>query len=485
MNIFNCSNLIAMGRHIPTPFSLSVFDNAATEMLKVDTILRIVPGKRIVARCTWKNQTVVAKIFFRRGHWKQSMLRDLQGVTLLRQAGIPTPRVIIQTTTADKNGAVLLIDFLKQSTSLLALFEAATSDEERATIMEMGVGMIARCHQAGLWQRDIHLGNFMLSQGKIYVLDGGDIKGEGKPLDRKTCLQNLAMFFAQFPIALDAGIAPLLGHYLKTADTLNAATTTEALTRELQDAVIAARKQRLHTYSRKLFRSTTAHRLVHTHNRMAIYDRVLHSSELEEIIEDPDRLLVNARMLKEGNSSTVAVVLFDGREFVLKRYNVKGFLHGLKRLFQPSRAHHSWRNAAILEMLGIATPHAVLMVEERALWLFRRRAWILSEYIDAENLLVQLENDKDGTFPFASVVARFEVLLQSFQTYHISHGDMKASNFVIKDDRLYVLDLDAMKQHRSTEAARTLVMKDHERFSRNWTGTVFESAIQQMSREAG
>lgn len=455
-------------------------------MLKINAILRIVPGKRIVAECVWKNQKVLAKLFFRRGHWKQSMLRDLKGITLLLEAGIPTPKVIVQTTTADNSGAVLLIDFLKQATSLLTLFENANSEEEKTAIMQVGVSAIARCHQAGLWQRDIHLGNFMQSYGKIHVLDGGDIKGEGKPLNRKTCLQNLAMFFAQFPFALDTRIPSLLNHYLKTADTLNAAaTTTDALTRELQNSVVAARQQRLHNYARKLFRSTTAHRRVFTHNRTAIYDRSLDSDELRMIIKDPDRLLTHARMLKEGNSSTVAVVQFAGRDFVLKRYNVKGFLHGLKRLFQHSRAYNSWRNTAMLEMLGIATPHAYLMVEERALWLLRRRAWFLSEYIDTENLLVQVEKDKDNTLPVASIVARFKLLLQAFQTYHISHGDMKASNFVIKDDHLYVLDLDAMKQHGSAKAARPYVKKDRERFVRNWTDTVFEPAVQQLQGEPG
>lgn len=483
MNIFTCTNLIAMGRHIPTPFYLSVLDDGAETMLKIESVLRVVPGKRIVAKCIWKNQTVVAKLFFRRGHWKQSMLRDLSGITLLWQAGISTPKVVNQTTTTDKNGAVLMIEFLKQATSMLTLFESANSDEERATIMEMGVATVARCHQAGLWQRDIHLGNFMLSYGKVYVLDGGDIKGDGGTLSRDTCLQNLALFFAQFPVAMDAQIPGLFPNYRKA---VNAATDSAAedatFIEDIRSRVVTERLRRVRNFERKIFRSTTALRLVSTSNRIAVYDRSIHSDTVEEFIRNPDSLLANAKMLKAGNSSTVAMIQLSGRDFVVKRYNVKGFWHGLKRLLQRSRAHHSWRNAAMLEMLGVATPHPFLMIEERLLWLFRRRAWLLSEYINGENLLDQAQNASSEELPVSRITDRFQQLFEVLQTYHISHGDMKASNFIYKDDRVYVLDLDAMHRHRNADAARGLVMKDRERFLRNWNGTVFEPAVQEMLR---
>lgn len=484
MNIFNCNNLIAMGRHVPTPFHLALIDDGAEVLLKINSILRIVPGKRIVALCSWKNTTVIAKIFYRRGHWKQSILRDLHGITSLREASIPTPKVISQNTIADKNGAVLLIEYLKQATSLLTLFEGANNDEERRSITEKGVTAIARCHKAGRWQRDVHLGNFMLSSNKLYVLDGGDIKGKGKPLDAKTRLQNLSVFFAQFPIAFDTQIPGLLKHYLKTADSLQVdPKTVDDSDAMLQTSVIAARQQRLHSYERKLFRSSTAHRMVKSSHRFAVYDRAIHSPEIEKIIENPDALLANAKMLKEGNSSTVAIVHFAGRDFVLKRYNVKGFLHGLKRLFQPSRAHISWRNAAMLEMLGIATPHAVLMIEERLLWLLRRRAWFLSEYVNADNLLEQVAKPDSSTMNVSTVVERFKQLLKAMQTYQISHGDMKASNFIFRAGRLYVLDLDAMHHHRTASTAQLALEKDRERFRRNWDGTAFELAVKQMLGE--
>jgi len=480
MNILTCNNLIAMGRHIPTPFYLAIMDDSGESMLKIETILRIVPGKRIVAMSHWKDQTVLVKLFFRRGHWKQNMLRDLTGLTLLRQATIPTPKIFSQTATADKHGAVLFIEYLTQGTSLLTMFDSAHSDEEQISIVEMGIEAIARCHRAGLWQKDIHLDNFMLSNGKVYVLDGGDIKGEGGTLHVSTCLQNLAVFFAQFPAALDIRVPQFLARYQALASTLT--DDIESLLPEMTNMVVASRRQRLKNYERKLFRSTTANRQIHTANRFAVYDRSIHSDVLEKFIQDPDSLLVKGTMLKEGNSSTVAMIQFDGKDFVLKRYNIKGFWHGLKRLLQPSRAAKSWQNASVLEMLGVATPHPYAMIEERVLWILRRRAWFLCEYINDENLMQQIERDGDR-FPMAAMLDRFKSLFATMQIYKISHGDMKASNFIYRNEHLFVLDLDAMQRHRSGEKAARFFRKDLERFRRNWVATRFDAAVQQTLSE--
>ena len=50
----------------------------------------------------------------------------------------------------------------------------------------------------------------------------------------------------------------------------------------------------------------------------------------------------------------------------------------------------------------------------------------------------------------------------------LSHGDLKASNFLCSGDELCVLDLDAMRRHDSEAAWRKAWQKDRARFLRNW-----------------
>ncbi len=476
MDNLTCANLITMGRHIPTPFTITVSKDQGEEELRIDSILRVVPGKRLIGVSSWNDSTVIVKLFFQRNHWKRNLQNDLGGVNLLRQHHIPTPDILHQTTTADLGGAVLIIDYLQQGASLSALFEEATDREQREFIMQQAIKLIGQCHCGGISQKDIHLDNFMLADERVYLLDGGDIKAVEGSLDLETATSNLALFFAQFPVAKDVQISRWLEYYQEHGLKLPSGEIDR-----FGERVRLARRNRLRHFEKKLFRSTTATRCIRQSNKFLLYDRAIHSAELENFIANPDSYLASDGLLKAGNTSTVGEVRLGDREFVLKRYNIKGFWHGITRLMQPSRAHHTWRNSWMLEMLGIATPHPFLMLEERVLWLFRRRAYFLMEKVPAANLIDQLES---GDATPGEVVESFKKLFQVLHAYLISHGDMKATNFIFSDQKLYVLDLDAMRRHKSQSRFDIASTRDLARFQRNWKGSEFETVFTKMSESA-
>ena len=502
MTSLSCTNLITMGRHIPTPFSLSLEENQGNSDLKIESIIRLVPGRRMVALAQWQDRQVIVKLFFHATNWKRNMLRDLKGINLLRQAKIPTPNVLLQTTVAGNNGGVLIINYLKEATSLAKLFDEASKDDDRDKVMNLAIKAVALCHQAGLWQKDIHLDNFMLARGVVYVLDGADIRAEDAPLPGKTSLQNLALFFAQFIPAADENLEKFLSKYKEQSGVLN-----EIDSSEFEATVIRVRRGRVARYERKLFRSTSANRSEAGANFFTVYDRSIHSESLEKFISDPSSFINPEKLLKQGNTSTVALVEIDERMFVLKRYNIKGFWHGISRMFRPSRAHHSWRNALVLEMLGVATPKPFLFLEERLLWVFRRRAYFLCEYIDAEDLGKQWGrtetsqrgseesgeqavaesdsevNNSSNIIEAGEIVGLFRRLFKIMSDYRISHGDMKATNFIVSNNKLYVLDLDAMRRHESRSESSRKIRTDLARFRKNWLGGSLESAVESMSKE--
>jgi len=309
------------------------------------------------------------------------------------------------------------------------------------------------------------------------VLDGADIRSTRAEIGRKDVLVNLALFFAQFPATMDAAIPRLITHYNSFTAPLSAEEQSY-----LPARVIAARTKRLDKYEKKLFRSTTAHRSIRESNRRVVYDRSYDSPELEDFILDPDSFIESGRILKAGNSSTVAVITLGSREFVVKRYNIKGFWHAIKRAIQPTRAHHSWRNAAILEMLGIATPHPCLFMELR-LYSLRKSAYLLCERVPGDDVLSQVEAGNKSAFESDKLVAAFESMLHVFSDYKISHGDMKASNFIYRNDRLYVLDLDSMKRYRGRLFFSRAHRKDRNRLLKNWKGTWLEQAFQKIDPE--
>lgn len=478
MTQFTSTELVSMGRHIPTPFGIEVETEQGKVEMKVDRLLRIVPGRRLVGLSTWNDRTVIVKLFINSNRWKRTMLRDITGINTLRQARIPTPSLLLQSSTPDKKAGVLIIEFLQQGTSLATLFGEAKTDEARAEVLEMGVKTIAACHKAGLWQDDIHLGNFMHAAGVVYVLDGGDVKSKDKPLDVDTRLKNFARFLAQFPVEQDEHWPLLLELYR-----LDAPDLPEDSTASFAQMIVTARTKRLASFERKLNRSTSAIRSESEIDRFYVYDRSIHSSELERFLRDPDSFIDAGQLLKAGNSSTVAVVRIDERPFVLKRYNIKSFWHGVSRAFRPSRAYNSWRCASVLQMLGVATAAPYLYLEERFLWFFRRRAYLLCEQLEGSDLGTAWQKGEEG-MDRNELLSQFRKLFKIFADYRISHGDMKATNFLYTRDRLHVLDLDAMRRGGTSSKFEAGFDKDLKRFQKNWVGTSLEADVDKLLVEA-
>lgn len=67
-----------------------------------------------------------------------------------------------------------------------------------------------------------------------------------------------------------------------------------------------------------------------------------------------------------------------------------------------------------------------------------------------------------------------QALLSLFETLcrlRISHGDLKATNLLWHEGRVWLIDLDAMKQHRSDTAFARVWRRDRARFLRNWAAS--------------
>ena len=51
---------------------------------------------------------------------------------------------------------------------------------------------------------------------------------------------------------------------------------------------------------------------------------------------------------------------------------------------------------------------------------------------------------------------------------YISHGDLKATNILLSDQGPVLIDLDAMRQHKTESTYQQAARKDINRFLRNW-----------------
>jgi tRNA A-37 threonylcarbamoyl transferase component Bud32 len=477
---FTFKDLARMGKDISVPLRLEIdinstvnaTDNQFSQDIVIEKIFRILPGKRLVGLCEYKGRWAVAKIFFSSKYWERHLRRELRGSQLLIEAGQSVPQIVEILRSESNRGGVLLTKFLAGSETLGNLWSNSLASNTDLLLIFSALESIASCHNRGLWQEDIHLDNFLVFQRKIYLLDSGSIKVEmeNDSLSQSKSLDNLALFFAQFPVWYDKNIQRLFSKYLKLRNSQGWAISELGFIRMVKKA----RKKRLELYSRKLFRSTSAHLFLQSIDRFLVYDRKLRSADFDAFVENPDGCLQQGTIIKDGNSSTIARVKINGHVYILKRYNIKGFLHRLKRLFRPSRAYKSWKAGHLLEMLGIGTAHPIMCLEQRFFWIFRRRAYLLCDEISGDHLLSDFDSETKNLEQWERVFASFRVLFDIMNEYKISHGDMKATNFIYSGEQLYVLDLDSLQWHQNGPSFSKKFSKDLKRFRKNWFGTNLE-----------
>ena len=458
------------GRTPDLPLTLQV----AGEPLVLERLLRVLPGQRYVGVARWQGRPVLAKLLVG-DKAQRHFLREREGAEYLAVQGLVTPRLLAQDF-IDGQGGWLLFEYLESAQSLWdawreAAREPLLSDAQQSVLAE-ALTAIGQMHAQGLWQADLHLDNLLRHESRLYLIDGGGVRCEtaGQPLSRARVLENLGVFFAQLPAELDPYLEELLIHYLL-------ANGEHALPLEMLQAEIAkVRRWRLRDYLKKAARDCSLFAARIGAFGLCVVRRQAEPA-LQPLLADLDARTDAGHIYKTGGAATVARVELDGRPLVVKRYNVKNLLHWLKRFWRPSRAWHSWREGNRLQLLGIATPTPLAVIERRWCWL-RGRAYLITDYCGGQDIIARFEAYKQATPPESDLLA-LDRLFAALQRERISHGDLKGHNLFWDDAQgaWSLIDLDAMRQHRSTRSFARAYARDRARFLRNWPA---DSALHQL-----
>ena len=453
--VLSVATLRVAGRTPALPFALALGDG---EILSFETLLRILPGKRVVGGGVWRGRRVLAKLFVAEGsarHWQH----ECDGLAALAAAGVPTPEVLLAAALPD-GGHLLLTAWLDGATTLAEAWEAcgggAPENTAAHAVLAEGCAALGRLHAAGLVHDDAHLGNFLRQDGTLYVIDGDAVRvlAAGDAAGRES---NLALMLAQLPPAWDAHWAPLLAAYQGAS---GSAPQPEALAARVE----GCRKRRWDDFLGKIGRDCTLFSVQRSWRRFSVVARQ-HASALHGVLARLDTAVEAGRRLKDGRTCTVARI--DDPQagvLVVKRYNLKNIWHAFGRSWRPSRAWHSWREGHRLRFYGIATPEPLALVEER-FGPLRRRAFLVNAFCPGRDLLEILSADAE---PPVEIAAALLTLFGTLHALRISHGDLKATNLLWHDGQVVLIDLDAMTQHRSSRTHAQAWQRDRARFLRNW-----------------
>lgn len=195
------------------------------------------------------------------------------------------------------------------------------------------------------------------------------------------------------------------------------------------------------------------------------------SHYLERVPFDADSL--NALLVdtsdafKHDRTTTVARVELAGRAMVLKRYNPRNQWHKIKRALRRSRARRCWNMSYAFADAGLNVAAPILMLEDR-FGPFRLDAYFLNEFIEGQELITLLPTMNGEQRQ--KVAEAIEDAFEKMKAARLTHGDLKASNLMWSNDKLYFIDLDAAQQHRNPVTWLKGHSKDRKRFLKNWQG---------------
>ena len=419
--------LIALGRDVSPPFEIALADGICT----VTEIYRLLPGRRLAARGSYRGRDVLVKLFFGKGA-RRACDRDRQGVEVLRSSGVDSPRLLWETVTTQPGGFALMFEFLKSAQPI-----GPGESPEVGVQAALAVGALARLHERGATHRDANLDNFMVSDAHLYVVDGAAIRQTPSTLSENASLKALAAFLAEYPPAEDHRVPGLLSRYAAERGWPEQAVRRSRLDAELT----AARRRRVRRYLAKTERDCTEFHCERGWRRVCLARRSHWSGALAEFAQDPEAGLANAEIIKNGRSATVFRLRLDSEWVVVKRYNVKSALHRVRRWFKH-RARIAWRNGHRLAFLGIPGAEPVALIERR--WgLLRAESWLVMP--DCGTLDVQAEVETGGWSEH--LLERVARIFLDLKTAGLHHGDTKASNFLVQGGEVCLVDLDGMREY--------------------------------------
>jgi tRNA A-37 threonylcarbamoyl transferase component Bud32 len=468
---------------ISLPISIILEDSS--KALICEKILRFLPRKRTVMAGIWDDKPIVAKLFYGRNA-KRHFKNEIKGATLLHQANVPSPQLLYHGSAYKNRVQVILFEKIENSLSLDSIWQQRTHYAEINTLMASFIVELATQHVLGILQQDLHMNNFLVTNKRIYTLDGSTIIHFENPLDKKKSLENLGLFFAQLGAGTKTLQQDLFQVYVKARGWL----VKKSDLNFLSDAIKVSWQDRWRRYRRKIFRNSTTFKKIDKLFQRMIYDKQYQSPAFLSVLQNPDKIFTDPHttILKNGRSSTVAKISIDNRFFVIKRYNLKNISHWLRRCLRATRAKTAWRLAQRLSLFGVPTAQPIAYVEKHIFGL-NSTSYFLMEYLpgstSGEFFSPYQPNDPQYEF----MAKRVLQLLSSLTECQLIHSDLKETNIIIHDNQPKLIDLDGMSEHTITANLKRAYKKAIQRFMKNWNNQpdifgLFEGLLKKMDDSA-
>ncbi|MBN2183222.1 MAG: hypothetical protein JW715_15030, partial [Sedimentisphaerales bacterium] len=332
-----------------------------TERLLCTELLRCVPGRRQVYEASWNEKSVIVKVFSDKISAKRHTTREWRGLEELSKRQLTVPQSLFYGQT-ENGGWSVVSEKIVDSSTALDIYQNLQTSAERLDLLILVGRELAKQHIKGVLQKDLHLGNFLLKNDKVFLLDAGQMCFLDGEIGKKDSLYQLATLAAWLDENEKESINRLCSEYFD----VRGWNFEEADKAAVWKYLASGRKKAIKRGLKKFLRTNKRHIKINNEKYTAVFDREFClGAEPLEFIEKIDALMDDGKILKDGNTCYVSRLTWNGRDVVVKRYNHKGLIHSIRHTIKGSRARRCWICGHRLGMLKLATPKPLVYLEHR------------------------------------------------------------------------------------------------------------------------
>ena len=382
----------------------------------------------------------------------------------LREAerrGLPVPKALAVGERRDGSAraSFLAMEFIPRAVSLEDLCRGHLGWRERRQIISQTALLIRRMHDAGFFQRDLHLGNLLMRRRQtdveLFLLDLQRIDIDPhSPLAKRR--RDLASLHGGVVDASRSERLRFLTTYLSVApapvaDPERLIARLERDGRRRRFRIWKSREKRCFADNRE-FAEVAIAGFVGSLRRGAWNDG------LKAALARPGGLLADAEIVKDSSTTTVGTVSVTCQRAFVKRYNYQGAAYAFKDLFRSARAKRGWKAGNSCHMRGIAVSLPLGYFERRCGRVLRE-SYVVTAALAGEELSRLLARRRDHVRFKRALIADLARWLRRMHDRGITHRDLKGENIIAqkRDHGHYefsIVDFDGIVSRKASRRIR-------------------------------